>query len=114
MERFASPSADPETSASTSELGRLLERAVQALPEAYRSVFILRDVEEMSTEETAACLAISQENVKTRLHRARAMLRRELYSRAGATSPAAFQFQAPRCDRVVARVFERIKDLPIF
>ncbi len=101
----------PEQIASTAELGRLLEQVIDALPETYRSVFVLRDVEEMSTEEAAACLDISQENVKTRLHRARAMLRRDLYARVGAGSPAAFPFMATRCDRVVARFFAGIKHL---
>lgn len=104
---------DPERIAATGELGRLLEQAIDALPDAYRSVFMLRDVEELSTEETAACLEITEENVKTRLHRARAMLRRDLYARAGASSPAAFSFMAARCDRVVAAVFDRIATLPL-
>lgn len=127
-ERFVEPSPDatedpmnhvpdhlpnPEQSASSGELARLLEQAIDSLPAPYRSVFMLRDVEELSTEETAGCLEITEENVKTRLHRARAMLRRELYSRAGANGPAAFSFMADRCDRVVRRVFERIADLQI-
>lgn len=113
MNAFATKAPDPEQRAANSELGRLLEQAIDSLPDAYRSVFILRDVEEMSTEETAGCLEITEENVKTRLHRARAMLRRELYARAGASSSSAFQFMATRCDRLVARVFERIADLSI-
>ena len=112
MNEIPTHSPDPEQRASTTELGRVLEQAIDALPDAYRSVFMLRDVEEMTTEEAAECLDISIENVKTRLHRARAMLRKQLYARAGATSPAAFQFMATRCDRVVARVFERIAQLP--
>lgn len=113
MNRVPTSAPNPEQAASAGELSHLLEQAIDALPDAYRSVFILRDVEEMSTEETAGCLEITEENVKTRLHRARAMLRRELYARAGAGSPAAFQFMATRCDRVVERVFERITGLPI-
>ncbi len=113
MDAFPATALGPEQLASTAELGRLLEQAIDALPEGYRSVFMLRDVEEMSTEETAECLEITVENVKTRLHRARAMLRRELYARAGATGPAAFSFMAVRCDRIVARVFERIAALSI-
>ncbi len=127
-ERFVEPSPDsnedpmnqlpaslpsPEQAASNSELARLLEQAIDALPAPYRSVFMLRDVEELSTEEAAGCLEITEENVKTRLHRARAMLRRELYARAGAGSASAFQFMAERCDRVVRRVFDRIADLQI-
>ncbi len=111
MDSILSKDLSPEQAASTGELGRLLERAIDSLPETYRAVFMLRDVEEMSTEEAAASLEISQENVKTRLHRARAMLRRELYQRAGAGSSSAFQFMGTRCDRVVERVFQRIAGL---
>jgi len=102
---------DPEHCCSASEVGRLLEQVVESLPEKYRTVFVLRDVEELSTEEAAQCLEITEENVKTRLHRARALLRRQLYARAGATTSAAFQFHAVRCDRVVKQVFERIAQL---
>jgi RNA polymerase sigma-70 factor (ECF subfamily) len=111
MNDLPSNTPDPERVAATVELARFLEQAIDALPDAYRSVFMLREVEEMSTEEAAACLDITEENVKTRLHRARAMLRRELYARAGANSSVAFQFMAARCDRTVARVFERISAL---
>jgi RNA polymerase sigma-70 factor (ECF subfamily) len=111
MNRIPTSIPSPEQAAFTGELGRLLEQAIDVLPDAYRSVFILRDVEEMSTEEAAGCLEITEENVKTRLHRARAMLRRELFARAGANSPSAFPFMAERCDRVVLRVFERIAAL---
>ena len=69
---------------------------------------MMREVEGLSTAETAECLEISEENVKTRLHRARASLQRELYSLAGAEGNGAFQFLGARCDRVVARVLERI------
>ena len=113
MNAIPTKSADPEQRASNTELRHLLEEAIDALPENYRAVFMLRDVENMSTEEAAECLETSVDNVKTRLHRARAMLRRKLYARAGATGPSAFQFMAIRCDRVVARVFERISELTI-
>ncbi len=113
MNSIPSKDLTPEQAASAGELGRLLERAIDSLPDAYRAVFMLRDVEEMSTEEAATCLEISPENVKTRLHRARAMLRRALYQRAGAGSPSSFQFMATRCDRVVERVFQRIAGLEI-
>jgi RNA polymerase sigma-70 factor (ECF subfamily) len=102
---------DPETHASHAQLREVLESSILNLPEHYRSVLMMRDVEEMSTEETAAALGLTEENVKVRLHRARAMLRRDLYARAGATSSAAFQFHAPRCDRVVRNVFARIAQL---
>jgi RNA polymerase sigma-70 factor (ECF subfamily) len=69
---------------------------------------MLRDVEEMSTAEAADALDMTEENVKVRLHRARALLRKELYARAGATTATAFQFMGTRCDRVVMEVFRRI------
>ena len=101
---------DPETQTAQAEMGRLLETAILSLPEIHRTVLMLRDVEEMSTEEAAEALDISEENVKVRLHRARAMLRKELYARAGATTANAFQFMATRCDRVVLEVFRRITE----
>ena len=108
----AAPShQSPERQASNSEMSRLLEDAILALPDAYRTVLMLRDVEEMSTAETAAALDISEENAKVRLHRARALVRKELYARAGATSAAAFQFPATRCDRVVRAVFAKLAEL---
>ncbi len=70
---------------------------------------MLRDVEEMSTIDTAHVLDISEENVKVRLHRARALLRKSLYARAGMERKEAFNFHAVRCDRVVRNVFERIQ-----
>ena len=95
---------DPEHRAYANELLRLLEDAVDALPETYRLVFMFRDVEGLSTSETAEVLGLGDEAVKTRLHRGRAMLRHALTERVGAASAEAFQFHAPRCDRVVAGV----------
>jgi RNA polymerase sigma-70 factor (ECF subfamily) len=86
----------------------IFEPFLYSVPDDYRLVFILRDVEEMSAEETAECLNISQENVKVRLHRARAGLRKELYARAGATALQSFHFHAARCDRVVKNVFKML------
>ena len=112
MERFASLAPNPEQQASNSEIRRLLEEAVEKLPDAYRMIFMLRDVEEMSTTEAADVLEITEENVKVRLHRARALLRKSLYARAGMERKEAFNFHAVRCDRVVKDVFERIQKLP--
>lgn len=109
MDRFASAAPNPEQQASNSEIRRLLEEAVEKLPDAYRTIFVLRDVEEMSTTDTADVLEISEDNVKVRLHRARALLRKSLYARAGMERKEAFNFQAVRCDRVVKNVFERIQ-----
>jgi RNA polymerase sigma-70 factor, ECF subfamily len=71
----------PEQYVSSREYARVLEKAVMALPPKYRVVVIMRDLEEMSVAETAGCLDITQENVKVRLHRARAMLRHAIYAR---------------------------------
>jgi RNA polymerase sigma-70 factor (ECF subfamily) len=70
---------------------------------------MLRDIEELSTDETANALDIGLEAVKTRLHRARAMVRRALADRVGASASQAFQFPATRCDRVVAAVMTEIR-----
>lgn len=99
---------DPEEQLYDGELKVVLEKAFDALPHDYRSVFMLREVEGLSTAETAECLEISEENVKTRLHRARGLLQQELYSLVGTNANLAFQFLGTRCDRVVERVLERI------
>ena len=104
-------SLNPESCASASELHHLLEEVILALPEDYRTVLVMRDVEEMSTAEAAEVLEITEENAKVRLHRARALLRKELYARTRGTTSAAFQFHAVRCDRVVANVFARLAQL---
>jgi DNA-directed RNA polymerase specialized sigma24 family protein len=88
---------------------RLLEEAVEKLADVYRTIFILRDVEDMSTTDAAEVLDITEDNVKVRLHRARALLRKSLYARAGMERKEAFSFHAVRCDRVVMNVFERIQ-----
>jgi RNA polymerase sigma-70 factor, ECF subfamily len=108
MDRFASLAQDPEQQASNAEIRRLLEEAIEKLPDAYRTIFVLRDVEDMSTTDAADILEITEDNVKVRLHRARALLRKSLYARAGMERKEAFNFHARRCDRVVNNVFERI------
>ena len=108
MSMLKSPRPDPEQQALQGEARTLLEAAIDALPAAYRSVFVLREVEGMSTAETAECLEVSDEVVKTRLHRARAFLREELLAWAGVAASTAFSFHLSRCDRVVAAVFARL------
>jgi RNA polymerase sigma-70 factor, ECF subfamily len=98
----------PERLAASGELRRLLEAAVDALPEEFRTVFVLREVEGLSTAETAAHLALRPETVKTRLYRARRLLQDALGARLLAASPSLFDFQGERCDRVVARVLARL------
>jgi RNA polymerase sigma-70 factor (ECF subfamily) len=109
MDRFAALAPNPEQHASNSEIRSLLEESVEKLPDAYRTIFMLRDVEEMSTTEAADVLEISEDNVKVRLHRARALLRKSLYASAGMERKEAFNFHAVRCDRVVKNVFEKIQ-----
>jgi RNA polymerase sigma-70 factor (ECF subfamily) len=103
---------DPEQQALSAELRRLLESAIDALPESYRSVFVLREAEGLSTAETADCLELSEETVKTRLHRARGLLREHLFARAGIATADAFSLHLSRCDRVVAGVVARLRTLP--
>jgi RNA polymerase sigma-70 factor, ECF subfamily len=105
---------DPENEMAQSEVRSLLEEAILRLPLDYRTVVMMREVEEMSTAETASALDLSEEAVKVRLHRARAMLRRDLFSRVGASTAAAFQFHAVRCDRVAAAVLSRIAQTPLY
>lgn len=111
MESLGSLTRDPGQECLRQEAVSFLEQAIDALPDMYRAVFMCREVEEMSTAETANCLNLAKETVKIRLHRARQMLQNELYARAGATSSQAFQFMGKRCDRVVGLVFERLAGL---
>jgi RNA polymerase sigma-70 factor (ECF subfamily) len=103
---------NPERQAFTRELHGLLEWAIDRLPNGMREVFVLREVEGLSTLEVAQCLDVSEDVVKTRLSRGRAMLRRLLMERTGATAPDAFRFYRPRCDRVVANVLATIAAQP--
>jgi RNA polymerase sigma-70 factor (ECF subfamily) len=108
MARMTSDTQDPERQAYDHELRVVLEGAVDSLPEIYRMVFVLRSVEGLSVAETAGCLDIGAEAVKTRLHRARSLLRKDLQERAGLVTAETFPFHLSRCDRVVEAVFRRI------
>jgi RNA polymerase sigma-70 factor (ECF subfamily) len=99
----------PERNAYGGELRAAIESAVDALPPLYRTVFVLREFEDMSVAETADCLGITQENVKTRFHRARALLRSRLEREIGVAASQAFSFLGPRCDRLTDSVMERIR-----
>ena len=99
---------NPERQAYDRELKLVLEHAIEKLPRDYRSVFVLRIVEELSIAETAECLDLTIETVKTRLHRGRALLRKHLQHRAGIVAPEIFPFHLSRCDRVVEGVLRRI------
>ena len=109
MSRAESDGPSPERQAYASELKRLVEESVDALPDSYRAVFMLREIEGLSTSETAAGLELGEEAVKTRLHRARAIVRRELFARAGGSSAGAFTFGLSRCDAIVRRVLAKLE-----
>ena len=108
MPILKSPEPTPEDGTARSQMRELLEHAIERLPETYRSVVVMREVEEMSVSETASSLGLTEGVVKTRLHRAHAMLRKEIYSRAKGKATDLYQFHAVRCDRVVKAVFARI------
>jgi RNA polymerase sigma-70 factor, ECF subfamily len=100
---------DPEMQAYDQELKLVMERAITTLPATYRSVFVLRAVEGLNVADTAACLDLSVEAVKTRFHRGRSLLRQELHRRAGLTAAQAFPFHLSKCDLIVEAVFRRIE-----
>ncbi|KGQ18277.1 RNA polymerase sigma-54 factor RpoN [Lysobacter dokdonensis DS-58] len=101
-------SEDPAAGAARSEIRRLLEHAVDELPEPFRLVFVLREIEECTVEDTAVSLGIKPETVKTRLHRARRLLRAALHDKLATTMTDAFPFLGARCDRMTNTVLDRI------
>jgi RNA polymerase sigma-70 factor (ECF subfamily) len=102
------PMPTPEDRAANRELTALVEKTVDELPALYREVFVLRLVEGLDTAETAAVLDLQEDAVKQRLHRGRALVQKAVEKRLGTSIAAAFAFQAPRCDRVVAAVLARL------
>lgn len=109
-DNMASTRPGPEHLAASDELGRLLEHAIDQLPDEFRSVFMLRAVEGLNVAETAESLGIRPETVKTRFHRARTRLKKALADRVVDQLPSAFQFDGVRCDRLVAGVMARLAD----
>jgi RNA polymerase sigma-70 factor (ECF subfamily) len=101
--------ANPEADATRSEIRRLLERAIDDLPEAFRIVFVLREIEQMSVEETASQLDILPETVKTRLHRARRLLREALQEKLGSALQDTYAFDGERCERMTRAVLQRLE-----
>lgn len=99
---------DPESIAARREIRRLLESAIDDLPDVFRPVLVARDVDGMSVEETAEILGIRPETVRTRLHRARRMLRAALDQRLGDTMRHAFPFDGARCERMTAVVLAKL------
>ena len=100
--------SDPEVAAAQSEVRRLLERAVDELPESFRIVFVLRDIEEMSIEETASHLGLRPETVKTRLHRARRLLRQSLDRTLASAVSDVVPCAGTRCTRITQTVLGRL------
>jgi len=100
--------SDPEAAAARAGVRRLLERAVDQLPDAFRMVFVLRDIEEMSTEETATHLGLRSETVKTRLHRARRLLRQSLHETLSSTLGDLFPCAGGRCTRITEAVLTKL------
>jgi RNA polymerase sigma-70 factor, ECF subfamily len=107
-EDVSSPMPSPEDSASLRELGGVLEPMVDALPEAFRIVFVLRAVEALSVGETAECLGVPEETVRTRFFRARRLLQTALEDRLLSPGVSIYEFHLRRCDRVVHGVLARI------
>lgn len=109
MANMISALPTPEQNAARGELRRFMEVAIDALPDPYRMVFVLRGVEEMSVAETADCLDVEPATVKTRYHRARKILQEHLSSLVDSTAGEAFPFDGERCDRIVSGVFRRLE-----
>ena len=102
---------DPEAAAARAEIRRLIERAIDQLPDPFRLVFVLRDIEEMSVEATACQLGLRPETVKTRLHRARRLLRRSLDQTLSNALTDAFPFAGARCARITQSVLDRLDEM---
>lgn len=100
--------ADPERTAAQSQIRAILERAIDELPDAFRSIFVARIVEDMTVDETAELFGIPPETVKTRLHRARLLLRKALDKQLGPSLTSTFPFGGSRCDRMTEAVLRRL------
>jgi RNA polymerase sigma factor (sigma-70 family) len=112
MEIADAASEQPEAAAMTSQMRALLERHVDQLPEALRAVFVLRAIEDLSVQEVAQCLGLSEVAVRSRHFRARSLLREALAREIDATEADVFAFAGARCDRIVAGVLARIGPTP--
>ena len=102
------PDHQPESLAASAQTRRLIEAKIDALPEQFRTVFVLRAVEEMTVEEVAATLAIPEATVRTRFFRARALLRESMSREVDLAIQEAFSFAGERCDRITASVLARV------
>lgn len=104
----SAPSRSPEEEVSRLELASILTASIESIPASHRIVFVLRQLEGMTTEEVAECLGISADNVKVRLHRAKVALRKQIVRRFGREAPEILAFHLSRCDRVVSGVLARL------
>ena len=102
------PSDDPERTMAQRQILQLVERATDSLPDVYRMVFMARVIEGLSIEETSELLGVRPQTVKTRLHRARALLRKALDDQIGPVLLEAFPFAGRRCERLTAAVMKRL------
>ena len=109
IERVATPAIDPEHAMYGHELKAVLEELIEQLPEPFRLVFVMREVEGLSTAETGACLEINEDTVKTRLHRARRLLQDQIDRRLGPAATHVYAFHLSRCDRVVTGVMAALQ-----
>lgn len=103
---------DPEQNAAQQELRRLIDEAIDHLPDSFREVFVMREIEQMNQAETAECLGIKEETVKTRLHRARGHIENYLLARAGQGIRTAYSFGDSRCTRIVSIVLHTLAKGP--
>jgi RNA polymerase sigma-70 factor (ECF subfamily) len=103
----------PSTAALRAEIRRALERRIDALPVAFRTVFVMREVEDMSVDETAEALGIPPATVRTRLFRARALLREALARDMDLATTGIFGFAGDRCERIVRRVIAALHAAPV-
>ncbi len=99
----------PDAAAMRGEIRTLIERKIDALPDVFRTVFVLRALEELSVEETAGCLGVPEATVRTRFFRARSLLRESLAKEVDYAIDGAFAFDGSRCDRIVSGVLDRLR-----
>jgi RNA polymerase sigma-70 factor, ECF subfamily len=105
---LSTPNDDPERTMAQRQILQLVEQATDNLPEVYRLVFITRVIEGMSVEETSGLLGIKPQTVKTRLHRARQLVREHLDKQIGPVLMDAFPFAGRRCERMTEAVIRRL------
>ena len=111
VDHMSMPHADaPDEAFARTEMRALLERKIDALPDVFRTVFVLRSVEDMNVEETALCLDIPEATVRSRHFRARSMLRESLAQDLDTAERDVFEFGGAHCDRIVERVLSRLAD----